>query len=99
MMVAPARYTASSFASMKTRGSIAVCVPLVLMREGGNTLKMRFAISSAIILDLGLPVTTGQYFYLRNIPYALKAHGVAPVVSDNLAYTAAELKRHQCVKQ
>ena len=45
----------------KIRGSIAICALLVLMREGGNTLKMRFATSSAIILDLGLPVTAGQY--------------------------------------
>ena len=64
MVVVPVRYTASFFASMKkTRGSTAVCALLVMMMEDGNMPKMRSAISSAIILDLELNVTAGQFFF------------------------------------
>jgi len=70
MVVAPVRYTASLFASMKTRGSTAVYALFSMMREDGNMPKMRSAISSASILDLEFNVTADQYSFLfMNTPY------------------------------
>ena len=64
MVVAPVRYTASSFALMKTGGSTAVIVLMAMMREDGNMPKMRSAISSASMLDSGCNVTAGRHSFL-----------------------------------